>query len=272
MPRPAPKKPTLRDALVAKLGNPDRRRLHDLANGVRNRFGQMSRDDAYAVLAAEQGIRLDKYVVEPDLGRVRAIMTNRANARAPSAPSANGRRARAKIETRLKEIVIDGARFEINDPIVPASVVADAKRMAGVYPLTYVFENSVREIVRRVMEKKYGGDWFKQPHVTGKVLGHVAANKANEAAVPWHTARGAHAVYYTTIEDLLAIMFTVNDNKPIFEAVLGKESGVRHLVEIIETARHAVAHHRPLSPDDFKRLQLNVRAWQKLMRERQHLI
>ncbi len=271
MSKPGAKKSTLRDALVAKLGNPDRRRLHALANGVRDRFGQMSRADAYAVLAAENRIRLDKYLIEPDLGRVRAIMSNAA-ARAPAAPRSNGRRARVKIETLLKEIVIDGARFEIDDPILPASVVADAKRMAGVYPLTYVFENSVREVVRRVMEKKYGPDWFKQPRVTSTVLGHVAINKKNEAAVPWHTARGAHDIYYTTIDDLLAIMFTVNDNKPVFEAILGKESGVRHLVEIIETARHAVAHHRPLSADDFQRLQLNVRAWQKLMRERQDLI
>src|SRR4051812_48050615 len=107
MPRQSPKNATLRDALVAKLGNPDRRRLHQLANGVRNRYGQMSLTDAYAVLAAENRIRLDKYLVEPDLGRVRAIMTNGAAPRQPIAPNANGRRARAKTETRLKEIVID---------------------------------------------------------------------------------------------------------------------------------------------------------------------
>ncbi len=269
MARPPSKKPTLREALLAKLGYADRRRLHALANGVRKRLGQMSRADAYAVLADEQGIKLHKYLVEPDLGRVRGIIAaGRVAAPAPG----NGRRPHAKTETRLKEIVIDGARFEIDDPILPSSVVVDAKRMAGVYPLTYVFENSVREVVRRVMEKRHGTDWFKQPMVPRKVLDHVETNKKNEATVPWHAARGGHDIHYTTIDDLLAIMFATNDNKPVFEAVLGKETGVRHLVEIIETARHTVAHHRPLAPDDFKRLQLNVRAWQKLMRERKHLI
>src|SRR5439155_5052765 len=123
-------------------------RLHALANGVRKRLGQMTRADAYAVLADERGIKLHKYLVEPDLGRVRGII---AAGRTAAPAAGNGRRGRVKTDTRLKEIVIDGARFVIDDPILPSSVVADAKRMAAVYPLTYVFENSVRELIVRVM-------------------------------------------------------------------------------------------------------------------------
>jgi hypothetical protein len=268
MPRP-PSKPTLRAALVAKLGNPDRRRLHRLANAARKRYGPMSRADTYAVLADEQGIKLHQYLVEPDLGRVRVIIAAGRDA-APAAE--NGKRPRAKTETRLKEIVVDGARFAIDDPILPEQVSADVARMASVYPLTYVFENSVRELVTRVMQKKYGADWWKQPMVPKKVFDHVETNKKNEAAVPWHATRGTHDIHYTGIDDLIAIMFATNDNRPTFEAILGKETGVRHLVEIIEQSRHAIAHHRPLPPDEIKRLQLNVRAWQKLMRERKHLI
>jgi Swt1-like HEPN len=272
MTQSASKKPSLRAALVAKLGHPTRFQLRGFADGARKRFGQMSLLDAYAVLAAERGIRLDKYLVEPDLGRVRGIMATRSGAGSTPAPIRNGQRPRAKTETRLKEIVIDGARFVPDDPILPAAVMAQAGRMAEVYPLTYVFENSVREFVLRVMEKKHGKDWFKQPYVTSTVLSHVAGNKKNEAAVPWHAARGVHDIHYTSIEDLLAIMFTVSNNRPVFEAIVGKETGVRHLVEIIETARHAIAHHRPLPPEEIQRLKLNVRAWHKLMRERKHLI
>jgi len=268
MARPLSKKPTLREALLSKVGNPDRFHLRRIADAARKRYGPMSPADTYAVLADERHIPLHKYLAGDDLNRVRGIIAG-AQARLTAAPvPRNDGRPPVKTEARLKEIVIDGARFAIDDPILPSSVVADAKRMAGVYPLTYVFENSVREVVRRVMEKKHGTAWFKQPMVPRKVLDHVATNKANEAAVPWHAARGGHDIHYTTIDDLLAIMFATNDNKPVFEAALGKETGVRHLVEIIETARHTVAHHRPLAPDDLKRLELNVRAWQKLMRER----
>src|SRR2546427_10167200 len=104
MARPPSNKPTLREALLASLGNPDRRRLHALANGVRKRLGQMTRADAYAVLADERGIKLHKYLVEPDLGRVRGII---AAGRTAAPAAGNGRRGRVKTDTRLKEIVID---------------------------------------------------------------------------------------------------------------------------------------------------------------------
>jgi hypothetical protein len=264
------RKATLRDALVARLGNPDRRRLHELASAVEKRLGPMSRADTYAVLADEAGIRLNKFLVEPDLGRVRGIIAS-GGTRLPAAPAGNGRRPRAKADTRLKEIVIDGAALVMDDPILPAQVAADAKRMAGVYPLTYVFENSVRELVLRVMEKKHGADWWKQPLVPRKVLDHAEGNRAGEKAVPWHGARGSHPIHYTSIDDLLAII-TTNDNRPLFEPIIGKENGVRHLVEIIELSRHTIAHHRPLGAADVARLKLNVAAWQQQLRDHKHLI
>ena len=42
--------------------------------------------------------------------------------------------------------------------------------------------------------------------------------------------------------------------------------------EIIELSRHTIAHHRPLGASDVARLKLNIESWQKLLRERQHLI
>ncbi len=130
----------------------------------------------------------------------------------------------------------------------------------------------MRELVLRVMQRTYGPDWWKQPTVPRPVLNHVESNKRNEAAVPWHATRGVHDIHYTSIDDLLAIMFGTNENRPIFEKILGKDTSTRHLVEIIEHARHAIAHHRPLPPDEIQRLALNTRAWQELMRKQMHLI
>ncbi len=270
MARPPSKKPTLREALLARLGNPDRRRLHALANGVRKRFGQMSRADAYAVLADEQGIKLHKYLVEPDLGRVRGIIAG-GPARSAPAPEGNGRRPRVKTKTRLKEIVIDGAALVMDDPILPAQVVADAKRMAAVYPLTYVFENSVRELVVRVMEKKYGTDWWKAPAVPAAVLRNVEKTKRGDEEVPWHGERGSHDIHYTTIDDLISII-TTGQNWPLFAPIIGEQNAVGYLVRVIEQSRHTIAHHRPLGASDIAHLKLNIEAWQKLLRERKHLI
>ena len=266
---PNAKKPTLRAALLEKLKNPDRRRLHELAKAARKRYGPMSKDETYAVLADEHDIPVHKFLVGDDLTRVRGIIA--AGAATGRAATTNGRQRPGKAQAVVKEIVIDGARFVTDDPILPPQVADDAKRMAGVYPLTYVFENSVRELVVRVMEKKYGADWWRQPLVPKKVFDHVVTNKAGEKAVPWHGSRGTHDIHYTSIDDLIAIM-TTNENRPVFEAVLGKAEGVRFLIEVIELSRHTIAHHRPLGSSDVKRLKLNIESWQKLLRERQHLI
>jgi hypothetical protein len=96
-------------------------------------------------------------------------------------------------------------------------------------------------------------------------------NKAGEKALPWHGSRGTDDIHYTSIDDLIAII-TTNDNRPVFEAILGKADGVRFLIEIIELSRHTIAHHRPLGASDVARLKLNIESWQRLLRERQHLI
>lgn len=266
------KKPTLRDAVLDTIEGRDRYKLRHLADAARDRYGPMSSADACAVVASERRLPIHKYLSSDDVARVRGIIAAgpRSGAATTNGRGRNGKTGKG--QTVVKEIVIDGARFVTDDPILPSQIAEEARRMAGVYPLTYVFENSVRELVTRVMEKKYGADSWKQPMVPKKVFDHVDFNKRNEAAVPWHATRGTHDIHYTSIDDLLAIMFGTNENRPTFEAILGKETSVRHLLEIIEQSRHAIAHHRPLPSDEIKRLELNVRAWQKLMRERNHLI
>jgi len=266
---PNAKKPTLRAALLEKLKNPDRRRLHELAKAARKRYGPMSKDETYAVLADEHDIPVHKFLVGDDLTRVRGIIA--AGAATGRAATTNGRQRPGKAQAVVKEIVIDGARFVTDDPILPPQVADDAKRMAGVYPLTYVFENSVRELVVRVMQKKYGTDWWRQPMVPRSVLRNVEANKRNEASIPWHGSRGTHDIHYTTIDDLITII-NANLNWPLFQPILGNQNAIQFLIQVIERSRHTIAHHNPLSPDDVTALKVNVRAWQKLLRERKHLI
>jgi hypothetical protein len=49
--------------------------------------------------------------------------------------------------------------LEVGDILLSPEKVGQAKRMASVYSLLYVLENSMREVIRRVMNAKYGGNW-----------------------------------------------------------------------------------------------------------------
>jgi HEPN superfamily Swt1-like protein len=269
---PKGKKATLRDAVLDTIEGRDRYKLRHLADAARRRYGPMSPADASAVVASEKGVPIHKYLPSDDVTRVRGIIA--AGGAGGAAAATKGRRRRngkGKGQTVVKEIVIDGARLVVDDPILPSQIAEDARRMASVYPLTYVFENSVRELVVRLMQKKYGDDWWKQPTVPDRVLRNVEANKRNDASIPWRGSRGTHDIHYTSIDDLIAIM-TTNDNRPVFEAILGKAEGVRYLIEIIELSRHTIAHHRPLAPNDIKRLKLDIDRWQENLRKRKHLI
>ena len=39
----------------------------------------------------------------------------------------------------------------------------------GLYPILYVLENSMREVVRRIMRAQFGDDWWDKHLVCGKL-------------------------------------------------------------------------------------------------------
>jgi hypothetical protein len=265
---PSSKPATLREALLSKLGTKNRFRLRDLRVGVRRRFGPMSLQDCDGVLAHERGIPIHRYLEGEDLERVRRTIASESK---PAAMRQRNVKKTAKRQVSLKEIVIDGAAAKMEDPILPGAVIADAVRMARVYPLTYVFENSVRELIVRVMKKNYGNHWWKAPMVPGSVLRDAAKTREKEKGVPWHGERGTHQIHYTTIDNLLSII-TSNENWKLFAPILGEQNGVQYLIQIIELSRHTIAHHNPLATEDIDRLKLDITAWQRMLQRNRDLI
>ena len=256
-------KQDLRSALVKKLGNPSHVQLHRLAEKVRERYGPLTPQDCYAILAHENGLRLHRFLQGDELDRITRMIA--AQPATPTSKPATRRRKRAKKAASVNDSTDAG------DPILPQRVLQDAERMAEVYPLTYRFENSVREVVVRVMQAKHGVDWWMQPMVPAKVLRDVEKTKKNEEKMAWHGARGKHQIHYTSIENLNSII-TCNDNWELFEPILGEQNAVSYLIQIIEHSRHTIAHHNPLGRDDIRRLKMNIDDWQKMLKEKRHLI
>jgi hypothetical protein len=128
----------------------------------------------------------------------------------------------------------------------------------NVYPVMYVFENSVRELVRRVMSREFGDGWW-DAKAPDKVRNKVAGRMQEEKRKAWHSKRGAHAIFYTDIDELKGI---VGSNWQPFAPLLNDQSWFNQVVDQIAASRHVVAHSNPITSHDLKRLEVNFTDWE----------
>jgi hypothetical protein len=245
----------LRRDLLAKLGVTSQR-LSQRVQRIK-RVLPMSPEEATCVLAHQEGLHLDRYLGEDKLSRIRQLIAD-----LPAAPSGPARasptKARPAKPRRFAQVAI-GGNVKLSDPLLPSRVVDEAKLMARkVYPIMYVFENSVRELVQRAMRRAFGDDWWTA-RAPKKVRDKVAGRMQEEKGKAWHSKRGAHPIYYTDIDELKGI---VGSNWEPFAPVFGDQSWFNHVVDQIAASRHVVAHSNPISSQDLKRLEVNFTDWE----------
>lgn len=150
------------------------------------------------------------------------------------------------------------------DPFIDNVTFSAANSNAEVYPIIYLFENSVRGFVVSVMKKKYGTNWWheKVEKVNTKIHENVTVRKLAEKAAPWHSGRGADPIFFTDIEDLKKI---INTNSAEFRKILGdKFDHLAVWIEEIEKTRNILAHNNPVTKKDRDRLMVFAHDWSKL--------
>jgi hypothetical protein len=245
----------LRKDLLAQLGVTPQR-LSQLTKQLKQTYGPMSTQEAVCLLAHQRGLDLDRYLDEGKLASIRQLATV-----APSpGPAPPRKRPR---ERAAKPVHVTIAReIKLSDPVLPQRIIKEAKLMAeAVYPIMYIFENSVREVIQRVMTKAYGGDWWTT-NAPKDVRSKVQSRIQKEEKTPWHGRRGAHPIYYTDIDDLTHIV-RARQNWPHFAPVFPTQTWFTQRVEELAPSRNVVAHNNPLGQDDIKRLEVYLNDWQK---------
>jgi hypothetical protein len=237
----------------------------------------MSTLTAQAVLAYRSGIRIDRYLNADEVRQVRDVLPEVAAAdHAPHlrpaarpvdhvARSRNPRRRGSSDESA--RTVVCPPEFRATDPILPDVVIKEAREMAAIYPILYVLENSIRELVRRVMAAKYGDDWWNTALMAGKVkqLKHNSdVRRAKEDQMRWHQRRGAHPIDYVDLSDLGDIVIAKHED--FFPTVLGD---TRHWFEQfmreLEPSRNVLCHMNPLDSTNVRDVQLKAERWRKLV-------
>lgn len=261
--------PTVRRLLIEKLGGISRQALSARVQALKKQL-PLSTPDALYVLAHQNGVKIDRYLEAETLARVRDHVgaldrlssPPRAVNRAPVPPK-RGARTPSAVTLRVRD-------FD-NVPGMTPQHVQDAQRMAEVYPVLYVFENSARDLIDRVLTAKLGKDWWDSI-APPRLKRLVEGRKATEGHEAWHSRRGASEIHYVDLGDLPTLVKHADAWPHLRELFAGRQTWFESIVDDLNVSRRVIAHMNPLSADDVKQVEAGFRRWTKQISARQHLI
>ena len=137
--------------------------------------------------------------------------------------------------------------------------VGPAKQMAAVYVAVAAFENSVRDLVTRVMLEAVGETWWDEK-VSERVRKHCKTRQEDEERNRYHKQRGDAPINYTELKDIVNI---IRANWEYFEAFLPSPEWTSSVFDAIERSRNVIMHSGILDREDVERVGINIRDWVK---------
>jgi hypothetical protein len=246
------------EALRTKLGGVSRQAIGQRRDRIQ-KLVRMPTDIATYIVAHRVGVPINRFLDEETLEKV-ADYDARLAAKEGEGPA----------PTRAAPVKgMKGAREVTLFPGIPTARLSekhmrDAERMAKVYPLLYVFENSAREFIDGHLTQKYGRDWWGDPKLVVKdVRDFVEIARKAEAENRTHTSQKARPIYYTTFGHLVRIVESEKGRKVFKKPLFPRPSWFTELVKSSEHTRNIVAHMNPLQAADVKRLEIDLQDWLK---------
>lgn len=196
----------LRKALLTKLGIT--KQALSLRVQKQKKSLLVTTEDATYIIAHQSGIILDKYLSKETVNHVRGILSASAASKPGESPS-NSKHSRTKQSLITKQVNINFPDFKkFSTTILDRQYLEEARLMAGVFPLLYVLENSMRRFIIFFYTKRHGKDWWDQ---APKALRETVAKRQNEEDTKrWHQKRGAHPIHYTDLKED-SVLSTVSD-------------------------------------------------------------
>jgi hypothetical protein len=252
----------VKKALLAKL-KVTPQRLSQMAQKRKSEL-PMSTELAVYTLAHENGIDLSKHLSKEETTEVRGLVSQLRSSIPATTAATNGKSAATKKTTPKPVVVTIGSVNVEKLPAMTAAHAKEAKMMAEkVYPTVYVFENSVRDLIERVLKAHFGADWWMKA-VPGKVQTTAAAHKDAEKKDPWHSRRGGREIDYVFLVDLWAI---IKHQWKYFKDLFPSQSWAESLITSdMNVSRRVLAHMTPLDGDDVKNLEAAFRKWAKQLK------
>ena len=256
--------PKIRKALLDKLAVTPQR-LSQRAKAIKNKV-PMSTEQAHYVLAHEEGIDISKTLTNDEVKEVRELYAHYRAAQQTNGAAAGPVAPRAKPKTKPKAAVVSIKGMGPLKLSVITKVHADeAKLMADqIYPRLYLFENSLRDVIERVLLDKHGTGWWST--VPKKVRDAAAKHKADEGNDAWHGKRGSRELDYVLLTHLWDV---INEQWPVFKEYFPNKSWVETLItNDMNVSRRVIAHMNPLNEDDARNVDAAFRKWAKQLKDR----
>ena len=150
-------------------------------------------------------------------------------------------------------------------PYVESKTELDAVKMAEPYMILYLFENSLRAFINKVMSDKHDSDWWTKVSINTNIINKVAGRKKLEGMNKWHVPRGAHEVYYTDLEDLTYFL-RKEEMRSEFEKYLDIKLWDTMIDKILKLSRNIVDHHNPLPQREINRLRTILEDWKRQLK------
>ncbi|HUT16236.1 MAG TPA: Swt1 family HEPN domain-containing protein [Anaerolineae bacterium] len=240
----------LKTALVKQRGlTPEAVSMRALRR--QRKWAPMSKAQAYGLVAHEERLDITKYLPDSDVQVIRQIVHGQA---APDSPG-SGSEGKA---TPKPTIIKIGPDFDLHDPLLPKRVLKDAVEMAYVYAKLYVFENSVREVIKQTMSKRHGPDWWSQ-FASKKLQDRASQLMKDEKRNAWHGRRGRHPIYYVYLSDLGNIVRS--RWKEDFHGLFPSVNWVLTRINEVNQSRRIIAHTSPLRKQDRELIELYFVHW-----------
>lgn len=137
--------------------------------------------------------------------------------------------------------------------------IDNAVAMSNIYVAIAAFENSVRELISRVLSEQVGENWW-DTCVSEKIRARAQQKIEEEDKIRWHVQRGANPINYTLMSDLVSIL---RQNWTQFEPYIHSIEWAAGLMDVIEKSRNVIMHSGMLSRTDLERVGIYIRDWIK---------
>lgn len=233
--------------------------LYQSFSRIREEFGDtISREEAAVIYGSRQGIDVFRYLKDNDgmRDRVRTLIGSQKTISAPIG------RSRQKGREINKILNIKGTR--IDDPLLPASILEDAQSMAEIYPLMYVFENSVRNFLQLALDKAFPEGWWNEKRIPVNPKRKAETRKEEEGKNLWHGGRSNRMLDYVDLDELESIIDRNTETLTPYLRDLPKGlEWLKMKIKEIYPSRNVLAHCNPLRKHDIDRVKVICGDWQR---------